>query len=261
MAGRHVERPRRLGRIGAVIVSHPFSTGGVVTAALVAALVVAPLGISGLMPAPDHSRAPVPPAAAPAVARSVPDVVGLTEPRAADVMRSSGFRTEVRPESGGQATALTSGVVIRQFPSAGERAAMGTKVVLTVAPAGTGGTTPPQNGGGSSAAVTVPGPTGPGGTSATGGVAGAGSGGAGTAGGTAGGGAAGSGGSVPAGPAPAPAQTTGAGPSSPAPAPQPPVAPAPVPVQPPPLPIPLPPVVPVPAPLLLSVVLLGVLSQ
>ena len=151
----------------------------------------------------------------------------MTEPRAVDALRERGLSMEVRTESGEPATNLTNCIVIRQSPSAGARVANGTPVTLTVAPAGTSGTTPPQNAGGSMVAGTVPAPTGSGVASPA----------------VGGNGAAGSGGAVPAAPAPAPASPPL---SVPAPAPAPPAAPA---VQPPAVPVSPPPPVHVPAPL------------
>lgn len=126
-----------------------------------------------------------------------------------------GFSTEFRTESGEPASGEVGSVVIRQSPGAGAWAAKGTRIALTVAPAGSGGSTPPPNAGGSTGSGAVPAPAGPGSTSATG----AAEGGAGV--GNAG--ASRSGGAAPAPVPPVPA------PAPPAPAPQPPTAPAPAP--------------------------------
>ena len=241
MAGRHAARPGRFGLISDAIIAHPVRTGGVVTAAMVAALVVVPLGTSDLLAPPSHSGVPGS-TAAPAIARSVPNVIGLTATRASDALRKQGLSMECRTESGEPATTLTNGTVVRQFPSAGARVATGTPVVLTVAQPGTNGPSPSQNAGGSTATGTAPAATGSGGASPAAG----------------GSGPLGSSAAAPAAPAPAPASppqsvpapaTAPAPPAAPAVPPPAPVQPPALPVQPPALPVSPPPPVHLPAPL------------
>ena len=245
--GRHIARAGGLRRVGDVVVEHPFRTGAVVTGALVAALVVTPLVTADLTPAPvqSHSSAL---GAAPAVALSVPNVIGLSETRARDTLRARGFSTESRSASGSSTPGGTDFVVTQQSPGAGSHVAKGTTIDLTVAPAGSIVSTPPQNASGTTGPGTVSAPAGSGVTPATGGAGSAGaagsSGGAGTAGGAGGTGSAGSGGVAPAPPAPAPA-------------PQPPAAPQPAP--PPVVPAPTSPLPPLPLPKL-PVLPLGVVS-
>ncbi|CAM5391427.1 PASTA domain-containing protein [Leifsonia shinshuensis] len=233
--GRHTARTGGFRRVGDVILAHPLPTGAVVTAALVAALAVTALGTADRTPAPAHPDSSAS-GAAPAVALSVPNVVGLSESRATDALRARGFSTEFRTESGEPAAGEAGSVVIRQSPGAGAWAAKGTRIALTVAPAGSGGSTPPPNAGGSTGSGAVPAPAGPGSTSATG----AAEGGAGV--GNAG--ASRSGGAAPAPVPPVPA------PAPPAPAQQPPAAPPPAPaVTPPPaVPAPTPPAPSLPLP-------------
>ncbi|WP_369964102.1 PASTA domain-containing protein [Leifsonia sp. EB34] len=186
------------------------------------------------LPASARSHSPAPDAT-PVVALSVPNVIGLPESRASDALRAQGFSMEFRTEAGEPATGRTDDVVIQQSPGAGARVAGGTRIALTVAPAGSTVSTPPANAGGSAGAGTVSAPAGSVSAPATG-VAGSTGGGAG-AGATGGGASAAGGGGAPVRPAPVPA-----------PAPQPPaVAPPAVPgtppavVQvPPPPPLPLP---------------------
>ncbi|QNE36870.1 PASTA domain-containing protein [Leifsonia shinshuensis] len=217
MAGRHTARVGGLRRIGDVIVEYPLPTGAVLTAALVAALAVTPLGAADLMPAHTPSRIPAADAA-PVVSLSVPNVVGLSETRAADVLRARGFSMEFRTESWEPATGRTDEVVIRQTPGANAWVAKGTRIALTVAPAGSTVSTPPQNASGPASPGTVSAPAGSGASATTGSAGGAGS--------SGGSGVAGSGGAAP------------------APTPQPPAVPQPVAPQ----PVAPPPVVQVPTP-------------
>lgn len=214
MAGRHTARVGGLRRIGDVIVEHPFPTGAVVTAALVAALAVTPLGAADLMPAPAPSRIPAADAA-PVVSLSVPNVIGLSESRAADVLRARGFSMEFRTESWEPAAGRTDLVVVRQTPGAQAWVAKGTRIALTVAPAGSGASTPPQNASGPEVPGTVSAPAGSG-VPTTGG--------------------AGSSGKASAAGGASAADTGGVSPAAPAPAPQPSAVPPPVlPVAPPPV--------------------------
>ncbi|MFE4951907.1 PASTA domain-containing protein [Leifsonia sp. NPDC056665] len=220
MVGRHIARGGGLRRVGDVVVGHPFRAGAVVTGALVAALVVTPLVTADLVPAPARSQSSAPGATA-VVALSVPNVIGLSEPRATDTLRARGFSTQSRTEPGASATGGTDYVVTRQSPGAGSHVAKGTTIALTVAPAGTIVSTPPQNASAPTGPGTVSAPAASGITPATGGAGG--TGGAGNAGGAGGTGGAGSGGAAPASPAPAPATQPPAVPQ-----PAPPVTPPPV---------------------------------
>ena len=227
MAGRHTARVGGLRRIGDVIVEHPLPAGAVVTAALVAALAVTPLGAADLSPAHTPSRIPAADAA-PVVSLSVPNVIGLSESRATDVLRARGFSMEFRTESWEPAAGRTDLIVVRQTPGADAWVAKGTRIALIVAPAGSSVSTPPQTASGSTSPGTVSAPAGSGTAPATRGAGGAGGSENGSAAGST---AAGSAGVVPAPPA-----------AAPAPAPQPPAVPQPVaPVTPPPVPsLPLP---------------------
>lgn len=231
MTGRHVERAGGFRRIGDVIVEHPFPTGAVVTAALVAALAVTPLGAADLMPSPARSHIPAADAA-PVESLSVPNVIGLTESRATEVLRAHGLSMEFRTQSWEPATGRSDDVVIRQSPGTGAWVAKGTRIALTVAPAGSIVSTPPPNASGSAAPGTVSAPAGSGATPSTGGAGSAGGGGNAGAGAVSAGG-----GGAPASPSPAPApQPPAVQPSAP-PVTPPPVTPPPV-VQVPPLPLP-----------------------
>ncbi|MEN2736464.1 PASTA domain-containing protein [Microbacterium sp. X-17] len=217
MAGRHNARAGGLRRVGDVIVEHPYRTGAVATAALVAALVVTPLVTADLAPAPAHSDAHAP-GVSPVVALSVPNVIGLSESRARDTLRERGFSVVFRTASGEPAAGRTDDVVTGQTPGAGAHAARGATIALTVAPAGSTVSTPPQNAAGTTGPATVSAPAGSGVTPATGGAGSTGgTGNPGTAGsGAGGGGAAGSGGAVPAPPAPVPAPSAPSAPAAPA---------------------------------------------